>query len=193
MAKRNSGGPSPGDPDFTAPRELLFVETRLGLCGVGLIGGCAGRLWLPGGNKGQLTSAMREWADGFAPGRDGDSLLADKISRYFEGERVGFEDVNVALPGISVFARTVLERLRDVEWGRTVTYRDIALSLNRPGSARAIGVIMSKNPIPLIIPCHRVIMAGGGLGGFSGAGGVEMKKKMLELEGFRDKAPPALR
>lgn len=127
---------------------------------------------------------MREWADGFPPGRDDTSLLANKIYRYFEGERVGFKDVKVTLSGFSDFARMVLEGLRAVEWGRTVTYKDIALSLGRPGSARAIGMIMSKNPIPLIIPCHRVIRIGGGLGGFSGAGGVEMKKKMLAFEGY---------
>jgi len=77
----------------------------------------------------------------------------------------------------------VLEWLCGVEWGTTVTYKDIASSIGRPGSARAIGLIMSKNPIPLIIPCHRVIRSDGGLGGFSGQGGVEMKKKMLALEG----------
>lgn len=77
----------------------------------------------------------------------------------------------------------VLEGLRKVEWGRTVTYKDIASSMGRPGSARAIGMVMSKNPIPLIIPCHRVIRSGGGLGGFSGPGGVDMKKRMLRLEG----------
>jgi methylated-DNA-[protein]-cysteine S-methyltransferase len=127
---------------------------------------------------------MEEWADGCPGGRDDKRPLADKISRYFEGERVGFKDVKVALPGLSGFASAVLERLRVVEWGRTVTYKDIASFMGRPGAARAIGMVMSKNPIPLIIPCHRVIRIGGGLGGFSGAGGVGMKKKMLELEGF---------
>lgn len=143
-----------------------------------------GRLWLPGGNEDRLISAMEEWVDGPPGGGDDKRLLADKISRYFEGERVGFKDVKVTLPGLSGFASAVLERLRGVEWGRTVTYKDIASFMGRPGAARAIGVIMSKNPIPLIIPCHRVIRVGGGLGGFSGAGGVGMKKQMLELEGF---------
>ena len=127
---------------------------------------------------------MRVWADGFPPGQFDNRLLVEKIARYFEGERVGFKDVKVALPGFSLFARAVLEGLGDVEWGRTATYKDIATSVGRPGAARAIGVVMSKNPIPLIIPCHRVIRTGGGLGGFSGAGGVGMKKKMLELEGL---------
>jgi O-6-methylguanine DNA methyltransferase len=145
-------------------------------------------LWLPGGNEERLTTAMDGWAGGSLdkPKNAGSihPLLADGISRYFEGGRVGFEDVEVALPGFSGFASMVLEGLRAVEWGNAVTYKDIALSTGHPGSARAIGMIMSKNPIPLIIPCHRVIRSDGGLGGFSGPGGVGMKKRMLLLEGF---------
>ncbi len=185
MAKKNSSGFPPGVPDLTDARSLLSVKTRLGLCGVGFIGGRVGRLWLPGGNEDRLKSAMAGWGGECPGGRVGSQYprLADEISRYFEGWRAGFEDVEVALPGFSGFARMVLEGLRKVEWGRTVTYKDIASSMGRPGSARAIGMVMSKNPIPLIIPCHRVIRSGGGLGGFSGPGGVDMKKRMLRLEG----------
>jgi O-6-methylguanine DNA methyltransferase len=130
---------------------------------------------------------MGGWAGGSLGGRKNAvaaySQLVDAISGYFEGSRVSFKNVQVALPGFSGFARMVLEWLCAVEWGTTATYKDIASSIGRPGAARAIGLIMSKNPIPLIIPCHRVIRSDGGLGGFSGQGGVEMKKKMLALEG----------
>lgn len=189
MAKKGSDRPASGVPDLTDARSLLSVKTRLGLCGVGFIGGRVGRLWLPGGNENRLKSAMDDWAGGCSHGRDGVAgsiypLLADEISRYFEGGRVGFEDVEVALPGFSGFTRMVLEGIRRVEWGNAVTYKNIASSMGHPGSARAIGMIMSKNPVPLIIPCHRVIRSDGGLGGFSGPGGVVMKKRMLLLEGF---------
>ena len=171
---------------MTAARSLLSVKTRIGLCGVGFIGGHVGRLWLPGGNEKSLQAEMGDWvAVGPSGRKDADSAnptLADAISRYFEGSRVSFKDVQVALPGFSGFARMVLEWLYMVEWGTTVTYKDIASSVGHPGAARAIGLIMSKNPIPLIIPCHRVIRSDGGLGGFSGPGGVKMKKKMLALE-----------
>lgn len=183
----DSSGPHSGIPDLTATRSLLSVKTRLGLCGVGFIGGRVGRLWLPGWNEKKLQTEIVGWAGGSLGARkDADSAhspLARAISRYFEGSRVSFKNVQVALPGFSGFGRMVLEWLCGAEWGTTVTYKDIASSVGHPGAARAIGVIMSKNPIPLIIPCHRVIRSDGGLGGFSGPGGVEMKKKMLALEG----------
>jgi O-6-methylguanine DNA methyltransferase len=186
MAKSKSSGPDTSIPDLTATRSLLSVNTRLGLCGVGFIGGRVGRLWLPGGNEKNLQTEMRGWAGDSLDKRKGagsaHSQLVEAISRYFEGSRVSFKDTQVTLPGFSGFGRTVLEWLCGVEWGTKVTYKDIASSIGHPGAARAIGLVMSKNPIPLIIPCHRVIRSDGGLGGFSGAGGVVMKKKMLEME-----------
>jgi O-6-methylguanine DNA methyltransferase len=187
MVKNDSGWPYPGIPELTDARSLLSVKTQLGLCGVGFIGGRVGRVWLPGGNGKSLQTEMCGWAGSSLRGRKGadagHSPLADAITSYFEGSRVSFKNVQVALPGFSSFAHMVLERLCKVEWGTTVTYKDIATSIDNPGAARAIGLIMSKNPIPLIIPCHRVIRSDGGLGGFSGQGGVKMKQKMLELEG----------
>lgn len=187
MARNDSGWPRCGIPELTATRSLLSVKTRLGLCGVGFIGGRVGKVWLPGGNGKSLQTQMGGWAGGSLDGRKDvgaeHSQLASAIAGYFEGGRVSFKNVQVSLPGFSSFAHMVLEWLCKVEWGTTVTYKDIATSIGRPGAARAIGLIMSKNPIPLIIPCHRVIRSDGGLGGFSGQGGVEMKQKMLALEG----------
>lgn len=172
-------------------RSIMLAQTRMGPCGLGFMGGSVGRLWLPGGDEALLADDMGAWAGVGVETHlktDVERLkLAEKIARYFDGERVDFDSVNVTLPGFTAFGRNVLERLRMVKWGSFVTYKELAAMAGRPGASRAIGMIMSKNPIPLIIPCHRVIRADGGLGGFSGPGGVALKKTMLRLEGFSGK------
>ena len=109
--------------------------------------------------------------------------LQEKIKAYFEGEPVEFgQDVPVVLDGYSEFGRKVLEECRKIKYGQTVSYGQLAKMAGRANAARAVGGILGRNRLPLIIPCHRVIRGGGGMGGFSAEGGVEMKEKMLELE-----------
>lgn len=109
--------------------------------------------------------------------------LMEQITAYFEGSYVNFSrDIPAALDGFSEFATAVLNACRDITFGETISYGQAAEKIGRPGAARAVGRILARNPLPLIIPCHRVICSNGGLGGFSAFGGVTMKKKMLELE-----------
>jgi methylated-DNA-[protein]-cysteine S-methyltransferase len=109
--------------------------------------------------------------------------LQQQITAYFEGEYVDFDKgIPINLEGKSEFARRVLRKLQDVKYGRTISYGELAKRVGRPGAARAVGMVMANNPLPLVIGCHRVICADGGLGGFSAAGGVKLKKKMLLLE-----------
>jgi methylated-DNA-[protein]-cysteine S-methyltransferase len=79
------------------------------------------------------------------------------------------------------FRRTVLEHLAHVPYGSTVTYRDLAVESGSPGASRAVGTAMATNPIPIVLPCHRVLRTGGGLGGYGG--GLEVKEYLLRLEG----------
>jgi len=109
--------------------------------------------------------------------------LQEKIKAYFEGELVEFgSDVPVVLDGYSEFGCKVLRACRKIKYGETVSYGQLAKRAGRANAARAVGGILGANRLPLIIPCHRVIRDDGGMGGFSAAGGVEVKKKMLELE-----------
>jgi methylated-DNA-[protein]-cysteine S-methyltransferase len=109
--------------------------------------------------------------------------LAEQITAYFEGSYVDFDkDIPVIFDRLSGFARGVLTACRDVSFGETISYGGLAERVGRPGAARAVGRVMANNPLPLIIPCHRVIYSNGGTGGFGAIGGVKLKKRMLELE-----------
>ncbi|MBN1392155.1 MAG: methylated-DNA--[protein]-cysteine S-methyltransferase [Sedimentisphaerales bacterium] len=104
------------------------------------------------------------------------------IIAYFEGQCVDFRDIPVELDGFSSFSKRVLTACQDIGFGRTVTYGRLAELAGKHGAGRAVGGVLAKNPLPLIIPCHRVVCANGSLGGFSAAGGIGLKKRMLELE-----------
>jgi methylated-DNA-[protein]-cysteine S-methyltransferase len=107
-----------------------------------------------------------------------------QITAYFDGDRINFGDIPVVLDGLGLFARRVLTACRRIEFGRIVTYGRLAEMAGKPGAARAVGGVMAKNPLPLIIPCHRVICANGSLGGFSATGGIRTKAKLIELEKY---------
>ncbi|HXF81304.1 MAG TPA: type II toxin-antitoxin system prevent-host-death family antitoxin [bacterium] len=88
-------------------------------------------------------------------------------------------DLSLAGP----FQRRVLEQLRRIPRGQVRTYRDIAREIGQPGATRAVGTACARNPVPLIIPCHRVVRSDGGLGGYSLRGGVALKRRLLQNEG----------
>jgi methylated-DNA-[protein]-cysteine S-methyltransferase len=106
----------------------------------------------------------------------------EQITAYFEGDCINFRAIPVVLDGLGLFARRVLTACRKIDFGRTVSYSRLAEMAGKSGAARAVGGALAKNPLPLIIPCHRVICANGKIGGFSTIGGVRSKKRLLELE-----------
>ena len=108
-----------------------------------------------------------------------DPLCADIVD-YFNGVKVDFGKYSLDLDGCTGFQRRVLGVVREIPYGRTLTYGQVASRVGNPGAAQAIGNALKKNPIPILIPCHRVT-ASDGLGGFSG--GAELKRHLLKLEG----------
>jgi methylated-DNA-[protein]-cysteine S-methyltransferase len=103
-----------------------------------------------------------------------------QLDEYFEGNRRRF-DLDVDLRLTRDFGRMVLHELGRVPFGEVTTYGDLAARAGKPGAARAVGTIMNRNPIPIVLPCHRVVGANGSLVGY--AGGLERKQKLLQLEG----------
>ncbi|MCF7826536.1 MAG: methylated-DNA--[protein]-cysteine S-methyltransferase [Candidatus Marinimicrobia bacterium] len=102
----------------------------------------------------------------------------DQLLEYFNGQRSIFE-IKLFLKGTE-FQRQVWSALKKIPYGKTISYGDLAKRLNKPGAMRAVGAANGQNPIPIIIPCHRVIAADGSLGGYTG--GLEIKRKLLDLE-----------
>jgi methylated-DNA-[protein]-cysteine S-methyltransferase len=103
-----------------------------------------------------------------------------------------FSGVRVDLAGQDAFFTQIYDALRRVGWGRTTTYGALAKEIGAGReAARDVGEAMARNPAPLIIPCHRVLAAGGKIGGFSAPGGSKTKARMLELEGVRVGPPEA--
>jgi O-6-methylguanine DNA methyltransferase len=106
--------------------------------------------------------------------------VQEQIIAYFEGERVNFHlDIPIVLDSCSVFCCSVLTACRKIQFGETLSYLRLAKKTGRPAASRAVGNSLARNRLPLIIPCHRVIRSDGGLGGFSAAGGTNIKAKLL--------------
>lgn len=113
--------------------------------------------------------------------------LLMRIREHCETGRGDLRDVPLALDALSPFDREVLTTLqREVPAGEVVTYADLARMVGRgPAAARAIGGAMARNPLPIVVPCHRVVPAGNRIGSYSGEGGWETKMKLLAIEGAR--------
>jgi methylated-DNA-[protein]-cysteine S-methyltransferase len=111
--------------------------------------------------------------------------LANLSQAYFNAQPVSFNDLPCKLPGEASFGGMVLRACREIPYGQTVSYSHLARTIGREDAARAVATTLGKNVIPLVIPCHRVTYADGRLGGFSAEGGVDLKRRMLVLEGMR--------
>jgi methylated-DNA-[protein]-cysteine S-methyltransferase len=172
-------------------RYFLF-ETASGFCGIA---------WNEAGiTRFQLPTKSAEAAERLLLRRVPDAELGTPTEevlkaiaaakRYFEGEETDFSDIRLDLDSQDAFFKQIYAAARRVGWGHTTTYGTLAKELGAgPEAARDVGQAMAKNPVPLIIPCHRVLAAGGKVGGFSAPGGSASKIRMLELEGVHV-APP---
>jgi len=108
--------------------------------------------------------------------------VVERLEAYAAGEDVDFSDVAVDEQHLTDFGRRIVKACRRIPRGRTRSYGELAASCGSPGAARAVGQVMARNRYPLIVPCHRVLAAGGLLGGFSAPQGLAMKRRLLALE-----------
>ena len=120
----------------------------------------------------------------------------DSITRHLAGDRADLSDVPLDMDDVTPFRRRVYEEARMVPAGTTVSYGALAKKIGRPDSARAVGQALGRNPFAIVVPCHRVLAAGGKIGGFSADGGIDTKLRILRIEGAvapGDGNPPATR
>lgn len=111
-----------------------------------------------------------------------DTSVAEAFHRYFAGDVVALDSLAVDLDGLSPFALDVLAALRHLGASRLTSYGELAAAIGRPTAARAVGRAVGANPVPVVVPCHRVLAAGGSLGGYSG--GLGTKRWLLAHEGW---------
>jgi methylated-DNA-[protein]-cysteine S-methyltransferase len=172
-------------------------DTAIGTCGVAWSEGGLVAVQLPARDRAATERrliARCASMEACAPPPAIAALIAD-ITRYLTGERVDFSAVAVDLSGLDPFRRNLYETMRALPWGTTTTYGALArtLGLESWEGARDVGEAMGRNPVPIVIPCHRVLAAGHKLGGFSAPGGAATKAKLLALEGVHlDRGAPRL-
>ena len=149
---------------------LLVAATEHGLC----------RVWFRPDPERQLDSLARTFGPRVLRSHASVASAERQLDEYFDGRRESFE-LDVDLRAAAPFARTVLEELGRVPYGQTTTYGTLAAKVGAPRAARAVGTVMNRNPIPIVLPCHRVVGANGSLTGY--AGGLDLKERLLRLEG----------
>jgi len=166
-------------------RYLIF-ETEAGFCGIAWSDIGIARFQLPTKSAEATERLLLRRLPDAKPGDAGADVLAAvaAVKRYFAGEAIDFSGVVLDLDGQDDFFKRIYAAARRIGWGQTTTYGTLAKELGAGSeAARDVGQAMAKNPVALIIPCHRVLAAGGKIGGFSAPGGASSKLHMLKLEG----------
>jgi methylated-DNA-[protein]-cysteine S-methyltransferase len=172
---------------------LATIESPCGplLCAVGEDGAIV-RIEFPGGHSALRRQADRQVirlvAESGAAGARRAEPLRRQLGEYFAGRRRAF-DLELAPRG-TPFQLAVWQALRAIPYGETRSYGEVALAVGRPDAVRAVGAANGANPLPIVVPCHRVIGADGSLTGFGG--GIEVKAYLLELEGGGRSRPAQL-
>jgi methylated-DNA-[protein]-cysteine S-methyltransferase len=174
--------------------QYLIFETAGGFCGIAWNSVGIKRFQLPAQTAEATQRNLLRRLPGAEPGTPSPEVAEAVVAakRYFDGEKIDFSRFRLDLAGQDGFFEKIYAAARRVEWGRTTTYGTLAKEVGAgPEAARDVGQAMARNPVPLIIPCHRVLAAGGKVGGFSAPGGSDAKLRMLELEGVRVGPPPS--
>ncbi len=194
--ERMSSGGFPYEADPERPRErsrsvideretfyVSFLRSRLGLVGIASTERGLVRISFPLRSEGSFGRKLRREFNGprIIEGEGKNREAARQISRYLEGRLRTF-DLPLDLRG-SPFRKRVLAAVQAIPYGRTASYGGIARIVGSPGGARAVGQAVGANPLPLVIPCHRVIGSNGALVGFGL--GIPVKRRLLELEGTK--------
>ena len=177
-------------------RERLLVRAkREGLATIGydVLASPLGPLWVAVGPKGvttihygdepsdsELRRLVRVYGPGVVPDHKRSGALARELDEYFRGRRHEF-DIDVDLSGLTPFQTRVLSATAKIPFGQVRTYGTVAKSAGNAKASRAAGGALNHNPIPIVVPCHRVVGSNGSLVGY--AGGLDVKRKLLAIEG----------
>ena len=164
-----------------------MFETALGPMGIAWSEHGVTRLQLPEADRDATERRLRRKLAAIRPQTPPPAIaeVMGKIQHYTLGASVDFATVVIDLGDVEPFHRQVYDAARLIAWGRTASYGELARRVGSPEAARAVGRALGHNPVPIIIPCHRVLAKGDRLGGFSAFGGIVLKERLLVLEGLR--------
>jgi methylated-DNA-[protein]-cysteine S-methyltransferase len=181
--------------DETRPAAIghAVFETALGFMGLAWSAKGLTRLCLPQSSRDAVERRLLR-LDGPIPAGEAPPWIAgliEAIRAYAAGRTVDFSGVPVDLTGVDSFRLAIYDAARKLAFGEITTYGELAARAGYPGMARETGAALGANPVPLVIPCHRITAAGGKIGGFSAPGGAAAKERMLGLEGVRLGPPPS--
>jgi methylated-DNA-[protein]-cysteine S-methyltransferase len=165
-----------GDPH--AALGAVRFETALGTCGVCWSEHGITQVWMPRARALALLDADAATADPPPPICD----AIEAIACLLGGERRDLRSITLDERPLEPFRRRVYTAAREIAPGETVSYGELARQIGAPEAAREVGAALAQNPYPIVVPCHRVLSAGGALHGFSAPGGVATKRRMLEIE-----------
>jgi methylated-DNA-[protein]-cysteine S-methyltransferase len=167
--------------------QYCLFETSIGPCGVAWSEDGLTRLQLPEADRTATEERIRATSastSAVSPPPAIARVIAE-IQQYLAGRRTDFSSAPLDLTDVSPFHRRVYEAARSVGWGQTASYGELARRAGSPAAARAVGQALSRNPIAIIVPCHRIVARGHQAGGFSAYGGITTKARLLALEGVR--------
>ncbi|MDP8912963.1 MAG: methylated-DNA--[protein]-cysteine S-methyltransferase [Pseudomonadota bacterium] len=173
---------------------LTIFDTAIGRCALMWRGGLIVGAALPEASEAGLRASLKRRFPGSGEADPPPFVQAavEAVVRLLSGKAEDFSGLALDMEDLPAFDRSVLEETRRIPCGETRTYGEIAFALASPGAARAVGRALGRNPLPIIIPCHRVLAASGRSGGFSAPGGASTKLRILEIEGARRGPEPEL-
>lgn len=163
---------------------FALFDTEIGRCAIAWRGEAVCGFAIPAASDAETADSLRRRIGGAEPAEPpaviGEAIRA--VRRLLAGESTDLSFIPVDLAATPDFERRVYAALRGVAPGATITYGELAERAGSPGAARAVGMAMARNPVPVIIPCHRVLAGARRSGGFSAPGGVATKFKLLQIE-----------
>ena len=162
----------------------LFA-TAIGACGIAWTASAIAAVQLPEAEPEATRRRLLRYTGELAEAPPPGFVLAAmaRVQALLQGARDDLRDLPLDLAGVPPFHQKVYEITRAIPPGEVLTYGEVARRVGEPGAARAVGQALGKNPFAPVVPCHRVLAAGGKSGGFSAEGGAMTKLRMLEIEG----------
>lgn len=163
---------------------FALFDTPIGICGIAWTSHGLCGVQLPESDRDTALARLARRFPALAPAAsDQVRPVIVQINAHLAGEAVDYAGVKLDFEGVHAFERAVYAAARGIPFGETRTYGALAAQLGEPQGAQAVGRALGRNPWPIIVPCHRITAAEGRTGGFSAAGGVATKLKLLEIEG----------